>query len=53
MLRSIVRRPDCLSELAEALERIIEECGAWDADLVVWAMDNGFPDFETVMAYAR
>jgi hypothetical protein len=37
-----------ISELAEALDQIIEECGAWEADLVVWAMDNGFPDFETV-----
>ena len=42
-----------ISELADALDQIIEECGAWEADLVVWAMDNGFPDLETVLEYAR
>jgi hypothetical protein len=42
-----------ISDLAEALDKFVEECGAWEADLVLWAMDNGFPDFETVLEYAR
>ena len=42
-----------IGELADALDQIIEECSAWEADLVVWAMDNGFPDLETVLVYAR
>jgi len=33
--------------------RLFEGCDPWEADLVVWAMDNGFPDFQTVPEYAR
>jgi hypothetical protein len=40
-------------ELADALRQIIDECDAWAIDMVVWAMDNGFPDFETILEYAR
>jgi hypothetical protein len=41
-------------ELADALDQFIEECDhAWEATLVEWAMDNGYPDFETVLEYAR
>lgn len=40
-------------ELADALDQFIEECDhAWEARLVEWAMDNGYPDFETVVQYA-
>jgi len=42
-----------ISGLADALDQIIEECDGWEAELVVWAMDNGFPDLETVLMYAR
>jgi len=42
-----------ISELADVLDQIIEGCDPWEADLVVWAMDNGFPDFQTVPEYAR
>ena len=39
-------------ELADALDQFVEECDhAWEARLVEWAMDNGFPDFETVLQY--
>jgi hypothetical protein len=40
-------------EVADALDQITEECGAWEINLVVLAMDTGFPDFETVLVYAR
>jgi hypothetical protein len=41
-------------ELADALDEFIEECDhAWEARLVEWATDNGYPDFETVLEYAR
>jgi hypothetical protein len=41
-------------ELADALDEFIEECDhAREARLVEWAMDNGYPDFETVLRYGR
>jgi hypothetical protein len=41
------------AELADALEEFIEECDTpEEAGLVEWAMDNGYPDFETVLEYA-
>jgi hypothetical protein len=41
-------------ELADALDEFIEECDdAWEARLVEWAMENGYPDFETVLRYGR
>jgi hypothetical protein len=41
-------------ELAAALDQIIDECDhAWEARLIEWAMANGYPDFETVLEYAR
>jgi len=41
-------------ELADALDQIIDECDdASEARLVEWAMDNGYPDFDTVLRYAR
>ena len=42
------------AELAEALDEFIEECDTpEEARLVEWAMDNGYPDFETVLRYGR
>jgi hypothetical protein len=35
----------------EALDTIIEECDAHQAGMVDWAMDNGYPEFETVLRY--
>jgi hypothetical protein len=41
-------------ELADALDQIIDECDhASEARLIEWAMDNGYPDFETVLRYGR
>jgi hypothetical protein len=41
------------AELADALDQFIEECDhGWEARLVEWAMDNGYPDFDTVLEYA-
>ena len=41
-------------ELADALDEFIEECDdAWEARLIEWAIDNGYPDFETVLRYGR
>jgi hypothetical protein len=41
-------------ELADALDQFIEECDKpEEARLVEWAMENGYPDFETVVRYGR
>jgi hypothetical protein len=42
-----------LNKLGAALDQIIEECDPWEAGLVDWAMENGYPALETVLRYAR
>jgi hypothetical protein len=37
--------------LGDALDQIIEECDSRQAGLIDWAIDNGFPEFETVLHY--
>jgi len=41
-----------VGELADALGQILEACDATQAGMVDWAIDNGYPDFETVLEYA-
>lgn len=36
---------------SDALDAIIEESDAHQAGMVDWAMDNGYPEFETMLAY--
>lgn len=41
------------ANFADALDEFVEECDhAWEARLIEWAVDNGYPDFETVLEYA-
>jgi hypothetical protein len=41
-------------DLAHALDEIFDECDhASEARMVEWAMANGYPDFDTVVLYAR
>lgn len=36
---------------SEARDAIIEECDSRQAGLMDWAMDNGYPEFQTVLRY--
>jgi hypothetical protein len=49
----LARYYNAIDELADALDEMIEEGDARQAGMVDWAMDNGYPDFETVLEYAR
>ena len=42
-----------VNKLGAALDQIIEECDPWEAGLVDWAMENGYPALETVLRYGR
>jgi hypothetical protein len=46
-------RDEADEHLGECLDCIIAECDARQAGLVAWAMENGYPDFETVLQYGN
>lgn len=40
-------------ELAKALDVVIAHCDGRQAGLIDWAMDNGYPEFDTVLRFGE